>query len=136
MSSAPIKSDPCPPTEVSSKATRRTFSVRYKLKILQLVEACSDPAERGALLRREGLYHSHLAKWRESRDRGELATGGGRKRGPTPRRPGRGVDRIAELERENAQLAQRLHRAEAMVELQKKVAAILGSPLLELTACS
>ena len=62
-----------PPTEVSAKATRRHFTAEYKRKILQEADACTQPGQIGALLRREGLYSSHLVKWREARDHGQLA---------------------------------------------------------------
>ena len=92
-------------------------------------DACKLPGAVGALLRREGLYSSHLAKWRESRDRGELALGAkARKRGPKAGVPDPNARRIAELERENARLLKRAERAEGIVEVQKKVAALLGRP--------
>ena len=69
-------------TEVPTKAARRHFTAAYKMKILQEVEACTERGEVGALLRREGLYSSHLVAWRAPRDRGELASLKPRKRGP------------------------------------------------------
>ena len=114
-------------TEVEPRAGRRKFSARYKLEILQEVESCSE-GEVGRLLRREGLYSSHLTKWRQQRDRGALM-------GLTPK-PGRRPDprtpvlqRIRDLERENEQLRRRLHQAETIIEVQKKVSEILGIPL-------
>lgn len=118
-----------PETEVEPKAQRRKFSAQYKLDILKRAAECKAPGALGALLRSEGLYSSHLAKWREQRDAGELA-------GLTPKKRGRkGVEvdardrKIVELQRENAKLAARAERAEALVELQKKVASLLGTPL-------
>jgi transposase-like protein len=131
MSSPPVDPTAVPPTEVSPRARRRVFTAEYKRQILREADACKKPGELGSLLRREGLYRSHLTKWRVAREQGELA-GQGRSRGPTPKPVDPGARRIAELERENAQLERRARRAEAMVELQKKVAAILGSPLLDL----
>ena len=85
-------------TEVSSKPERRRFSAEYKLKILQEADACSRRGDLGALLRREGLYSSHLVTWRRARDAG-LAP---KKRGPAPRELNPLAKRVAELEREAA----------------------------------
>ena len=116
-------------TEVTEKAKRRTYPLEYKRRIVKEADACKLPGAVGALLRREGLYSSHLAKWRESRDRGELALGAkARKRGPKAGVPDPNARRIAELERENARLLKRAERAEGIVEVQKKVAALLGRP--------
>src|SRR5688572_25130089 len=109
------------PTEVTEKSRRRVFSAEYKRKILAEVEACKEPGGIGAILRREGLYSSHLVDWRRARDRGELG-GQTKKRGPTARPTDERDKRIAELERLNAKLERRAVRAEALVELQKKVA--------------
>jgi transposase-like protein len=116
-------------TEVPEKARRRTYTVDYKLKIVKEAEACKGPGDIGALLRREGLYSSHLAVWRQARDRGELASGAkARKRGPTTTAPDPRDKRIAEMERQIAKLTTRAERAEAIGEIQKKVAALLGRP--------
>ena len=118
------------PTEVPAKRPRRSFSAEFKRRVLAEADRCREPGEIGALLRREGIYSSHLAAWREARDRGELG-GETRRRGPAPRAKELRSrdDRIAELERQNARLTKRAERAEALVELQKKVAEILGKPL-------
>jgi len=116
------------PTEVTSKAKRRTFTTEYKRRILSEADACKRSGEMGALLRREGLYSSHVTEWRAARDRGELA-GETRPRGPKPKQVDARDARIAELERETAQLQLRLKRAEAVLDLQKKVAELLGMPL-------
>ena len=113
--------------EVLAKAERRRFTVEYKLQILQEADACMKPGELGALLRREGLYSSHLAAWRASRARGELTGLSAKKRGPKARTPHPDAKRILGLERENRRLRARAERAEALVELQKKVAALLGN---------
>lgn len=113
--------DPPPPTEVPEKARRRTFSAEYKRRILREADGCKRPGEVAALLRREGLYTSHLTEWRRARERGDLAAGT-RQRGPAPKPPPDARDRrIAELERDNARLTVRARRAEALIELQKKV---------------
>lgn len=116
-----------PETEVVARATRRRFTLEYKRKIVREADGCKTPGAVGALLRREGLYSSHLATWRAARERGELA-GPAKKRGPTPVIPDPRDKQIAELERETARWRRRAQRAEALVEIQKKVAALLGTP--------
>lgn len=91
-------------------------------------DRCTKPGEIGALLRREGLYSSLLTAWRAARDRGELEGLSPRKRGPKVAPPDPRDRKIAELERDNVRLSKRAERAEALVELQKKVAALLGTP--------
>ena len=113
--------------EVTAKATRRRFTLEYKRRVVREADGCKTPGAVGALLRREGLYSSHLATWRAARDRGELA-GPARKRGPIPRVVDPRDTRIVELEREIARWQTRAERAEALVEVQKKVAALLGTP--------
>ncbi len=116
-------------TEVPEKAKRRTYTAEYKLQIVKEADACKAPGDVGALLRREGLYSSHLTTWRQARDRGELAPGAkARKRGPKAAPRDERDKRIAELERQNAKLTVRAERAEAIAEIQKKVAALLGRP--------
>jgi transposase-like protein len=117
-----------PAIEVVAKATRRRFTVEYKRKIVREADACQTPGAVGALLRREGLYSSHLTTWRGARERGELA-GAPKKRGPARRGPAPHAKRITELERESTRWRKRAERAEALVELQKQVAALLGTPL-------
>ncbi len=114
-------------TEVSSKPERRRFSAEYKLKILQEADACSRRGDLGALLRREGLYSSHLVTWRRARDAG-LAP---KKRGPAPRGLNPLAKRVAEVEREAARWKARAVQAEGLVALQKKVAELLGHKLDE-----
>jgi transposase len=113
-----------PGVEVLANAERRRFTLEYKRKILQEAESCRLPGEIGALLRREGLYSSHLAAWRAARSRGELAGATPKKRGPKAAAPHPDSKRILQLERENRRLQARAERAEALVELQKKVAAL------------
>ena len=114
--------------EVVAKATRRRFTVEYKRKILREADGCKTSGAVGALLRREGLYSSNLTAWRAARDRGELA-GAPRHRGPAPQVADSRDKRIAELERETSRWRKRAERAEALVEVQKKLAALLGAPL-------
>ena len=115
--------------EVTAKARRRRFTLDYKRKIVREADACKTPGAVGALLRREGLYSSHLTTWRAARERGELAGATPNKRGPAPRVVDRRDKRIADLEREATRWRKRAERAEALVEVQKKVAALLGTPL-------
>jgi transposase len=116
-------------TEVSEKAKRRVFTAEYKRRIVKEADACKAAGEVGALLRREGLYSSHLTTWRAARDRGELAPGAApKKRGPQATAPDARDRRIIELERQVARLTTRAERAEAIAEIQKKVAALLGRP--------
>ena len=117
-----------PAIEVVAKATRRRFTVEYKRKIVREADACKTPGTVGALLRREGLYSSHLTTWRAARERGELA-GAPKKRGPVRRVADPRDKRITELGRENTHWRKRAERAEALVELQKQIAALLGTPL-------
>ncbi len=119
-------------TEVLAKAKRRTFTAEYKRQILKQADACREPGEIGALLRREGLYSSHLVVWRRARDKGELAGLAVKKRGPPPRKQDEGARRkITELERELKRANARAERAEALVELQKKLATVLGLSVVE-----
>ena len=111
--------------EVVAKAQRRRFTVAYKRRILQEAARCSQPGELGALLRREGLYSSHLAAWRAARVRGELAGDEAKRRGPKPQPSPPEAKRIAQLEHENRRLRARAERAEALVEVQKKLSALL-----------
>src|SRR5574337_1361371 len=108
-----------------AKATRRRFSAEYKLKILREAEACTQPGEIGALLRREGLYSSNLTTWRAQRERGELLGLTPKRRGPAPKTKNPLATKVAALEREVTRQTARAERAEALVELQKKVAAFL-----------
>ena len=112
------------PTEVSSKAKRRVYSAEYKLKVLAELDSCTQPGEVGAVLRREGLYSSHIVEWRRSRDRGELDSP--KRRGPKARVPDERDRAIAALEREVSRQKARAERAEALVALQKKVADLLS----------
>lgn len=117
--SAAAKADP----EVVPRAKRRTFSAAYKLRILAEADACTERGAIGALLRREGLYSSHLDKWRTQRKRGALEALAPQKRGPKidPQ-----MEEIARLRRENERLQTRLQQAETIIEVQKKLSLLLG----------
>ena len=113
--------------EVVARARRRRFRAEYKLQILEQADACS-PGEVGALLRREGLYSSHLTSWRKQRREGTLgALGKKRGRKVSPKREQ--DKRVKDLERENRRLKKKLAEAEYLLEIQKKVASIAGIPL-------
>ncbi len=112
-----------PDPEVPAKATRRRFTKEYKLSILREADACRHPGEIGALLRREGLYSSHLTAWRKQRSEGTLGAKG---RGPKPGQPD---PLVRELERENRRLKRQLTRAHTVIDVQKKVSSLLGIPL-------
>ncbi|RPJ39101.1 MAG: hypothetical protein EHM27_00085 [Deltaproteobacteria bacterium] len=118
-----------PDPEVLEKAIRRRFTAEYKQDILHQVEACRQLGEIGALLRREGLYSSHLTTWRRQRESGMLS-------GLSPKPRGRKVNLIHPLQVENEQLRKeknrlqkRLKKAELIIEIQKKISQILGIPL-------
>jgi len=105
-----------PDPEVPAKVQRRQFTAEYRRRILKEADACKKPGALGALLRREGLYSSHLANWRRQREQGELVAGRARKRGPVPKP----VDpRVKQLETENRKLQRKLQRAETIITLQK-----------------
>lgn len=115
-----------PDPEVPERAKRRQFSAEYKLRILREADACKGSGEIGALLRREGLYSSHLVLWRRQREMRALGGMRASKRGPKPKE----VDpRVKQLERENVRLQRRVKQAETIIEIQKKVAGMLGIPL-------
>lgn len=117
-----------PNPQVLEKARRRRFTAAYKLEILQAADRCSEPGEVGALLRREGLYSSHLTTWRRQRELGSLAALSPRKRGRKPHPIHPQAARVAELERENRHLRRKLEQAETIIEVQKKLSEILGLP--------
>lgn len=117
----------CPPDpEVPEKKPRRRFTAKYKLRILEKADACTAPGQLGALLRHEGLYSSYLATWRRQRDQGLLAAMTPKKRGRKAKEKNPLTGRIAQLERENWRLQQKLKKAEIIIEAQKKISEILG----------
>lgn len=118
-------------TEVVAKAKRRRFNAEYKRRVLQEADRARNPGEIGALLRREGLYSSHLTTWRAARERGELAGLAAKRRGPKPKARDERDQRIAELERELVRVRRNLERAEAVIEVQKKLSILLGVDLPE-----
>lgn len=117
-----------PDPEVPEKKPRRRFSAAYKLRILREYESCRQPGEIGALLRREGLYHSNISAWRRQRDQGALQGLFPKKRGRKARKPDPMAQKVARLERENKQLTKKLKQAETIIEVQKKISELLGIP--------
>lgn len=111
--------------EVPEKASRRKFTAEYKLRILQEAETCREAGQIGALLRREGLYSSHLTTWRQQADQGRLQALGPRKRGPKVQPPNPLAKRVATLEKETQHLRHQLKQAETIIEVQKKISEIL-----------
>jgi transposase len=114
---------------VTSKAKRRRFTAEYKRKILQEADACTERGQVGALLRREGLYSSHLTEWRGLRERGELAGLTPKKRGPKAQEPNPLVRELAAKEREIARLKAENAKLQIICEVQKKVSLLLGVTL-------
>lgn len=110
-----------PNPEVPERAKRRRFSAAYKLRVLQEADRCG-PGEVSALLRREGLYSSHLTAWRHQRDEGALASLS-KKRGRKAKRSPEEIE-LDRVRRENDRLRERLRQLELIVAAQKKVAAL------------
>jgi transposase-like protein len=115
-----------PDPEVVPTAKRRRFSAKEKLRILEEADACTEPGEVGALVRREGIYSSYLSRWRKARDRGQLTALSAKKRGPKPAVDKEMAEELAELRKENNRLRRRLTQAEAIIDAQKKISQILG----------
>ena len=120
-----------PDPEVAALPKRRQFSSAYKRRIVREADACRMPGKVGALLRREGLYSSHLTHWRRELEAGENAALAPKPWGPKPDLAKAESRRVEALEREVARLRQKLGRAEQIIEAQKKLCEILGLPLGE-----
>ena len=115
-----------PDPEVVPTAKRRRFSAEYKSRILEEAEACTEPGEIGALLRREGIYSSYVSRWRREQDQGQLEALNPKKRGPKVSVDETLVREMAKLRRENDRLQARLAQAEMIIEVQKKLSQLLG----------
>jgi hypothetical protein len=115
-----------PDPEVKEQKTRRYFTAKYKLRILQEAENCTQSGEIGALLRREGLYSSHLTTWRRQREKGQLTGLSPKKRGRKKQQKNPLAEKVAKLEKENQKLRLKLKQADTIIEVQKKVSEILG----------
>lgn len=119
---------PLPDPEVSAKPQRRRFTPAYKARIVEQAMACTEPGQIGALLRREGLYSSALTHWRRQYQSGALQALKDDKRGRKRTRDARD-QQIERLRRENIRLTQKLEKAHIIIDIQKKVAAMLGHPI-------
>ena len=122
-SSVPAREVPDP--EVVARPKRRQFTAEYKLRILREADACKGPGEIGALLRREGLYSSHLVLWRRQREEAAQSQLKARRRGPKAKVQD---PRVRQLERENARLQRQLKRVALLLDIQKKLGRSWGSP--------
>jgi len=117
--------------EVVAVAKRRKFSPTYKRRIVRAAAACTAPGEVGALLRREGLYSSHLTVWRRELAALENAAVAPKRRGPKPDAAKAQSRQVEALERDVARLRQKLERAEQIIDVQKKLCVLLGLPTAE-----
>lgn len=115
-----------PDPEVVPNAKRRTFSKAEKLRILAAADACVAPGDIGALLRREGIYSSHLATWRKQRQLAEESGALERKRGPKVDPAANEARRVRELEKEVDRLRAKLAKADLIIDVQKKLSTLLG----------
>jgi transposase len=116
---SPPKVDP----EVEAKPDRRQFTAEYKRRILEEADACTEPGQIGALLRREGLYSSNLTHWRQQMSKGAMKGLSPKKRGP---KPDPVANENAALRRRIERLEAELKRAETIIEVQKKLSDLLG----------
>jgi transposase-like protein len=120
---------PRPDPEVVPDAKRRSFTAEYKLRTLaEADEAAAQPGAIGALLRREGLYSSHLTTWRRERQAGILKGLTPLKRGPKSKRNPQ-EEEMQKLRRDNQRLTEELRKAALVIDVPKKVGALLGWPL-------
>lgn len=114
-----------PTTEITPRARRRRFTAGYKRRIVEEADACTERGQIGALLRREGLYSSHLSTWRKQRDRDELnGKTCGRKADPA-------AAELKRLQQENERLRQELEKARMVIDVQKKLSQVLGLEMTE-----
>lgn len=114
-----------PDCEVLEKAPRRRFTAAYKQRILAEADACVEAGQIGALLRREGLYSSHLSKWRAQRERA-VREGLSKNRGRKPMGKNPLAEEIARLQKENQRLEERLLQAQTIIDVQKKLSQLLA----------
>lgn len=118
-----------PNPEVIERPRRRNYPAEYKLKILEEADTLKNSGELGALLRREGLYSSHIAMWSWQREKGKFEGLIPKKRGPKEKSGEELEKRIKELERDNKRLKRRLEHAEMIIDVQKKISELIGIPL-------
>jgi transposase-like protein len=115
-----------PDSEVEAKPRRRRFTAAYRLRILEEADRCQSPGEIGRLLRHEGLYSSPLANWRKARRQGSLAALSPRKRGAKPKARNPLEPKVRQLEAKVARLETELEKAHTILDVQEKVAGLLG----------
>lgn len=127
----PVPPDP----EVVAKPTRRQFTAEYRLRILEEADCCTEPGEVGRLLRREGLYSSHLTAWRKARRKGALQGLSSKKRGAKPSERNPLDAKVRALEAKVARLEKELHTAHTILDVQGKVAGLLGFNLNDAKDC-
>lgn len=119
-----------PNPEVKTKGSRRSFTTAYKLKILSEAESCTEPGELGALLRREGLYDSHLWRWRQAQQKGGLGLSSKSQKKTAKTQALK--QEIAQLENEKSRLAKALEQAELVIDVQKKLSQLFGLETMRL----
>ena len=118
---------PAPPDpEVVARPKRRRFTAEYRLRIVKEADRCTQPGDVGRLLRREGLYSSHLTKWREAHRNGALHGLRWKKRGVKPKATHPLESKVRELEAKVTRLEKDLHTAHTILDVQEKVAGLLG----------
>ncbi len=127
----PERADP----EVVAKPKRRCFTAAYRFRILEQAERCTEPGEVGRLLRREGLYSSHLTAWRKARREGALRGLSSKKRGAKPKANNPLEPQVRALEAKVAHLEKELHKAHTILDVQGKVAGLLGFSLKDGKNC-
>jgi transposase len=118
-----------PDPEVVAKPRRRQFTAQYRLRILEEADRCAEPGEVGRLLRREGLYSSHLAVWRKARRKGSLQGLASKQRGTKPAMRNPLDAKVRELEAKVVHLEKELRTARTILDVQGKVAGLLGFSL-------
>jgi len=120
------RNDNFPNPEVPEKKVRRNFTASYKLRILKAADNCTESGQIGRLLRREGLYSSHLTNWRRARDKGILHAMAPQKRGRKLKEKNPLTGEVARLQKEKQKLEHKLKQAELIIEAQKKISQVLG----------
>ena len=135
-SSAPAQTvRPAPDPEVVAKPARRQFSAEYRLRVVEEADGCTEPGELGRLLRREGLYSSHLSTWRKARREGSLRGLTAKKRGAKPKARNPLEGQVRELAAKVARLEGELDKAHTILDVQGKVAGLLGFSLKDGSDC-
>ena len=131
VSTAPSAGPARVTTEVLEKPVRRRFTAEYKQRILAEADGCNEPGDMGKLLRREGLYSSHISKWRTQRDEA-ITDGLSKQRGRKSQGKNPLAEENARLQKEIKHLQERLTQAQTIIEVQKKLSQLLG--LIEIPA--